>query len=851
VTRPANIEIASASERRVLRGRRQRALIRIGLRALQELDLQVFMNHVVREVGRTLSANCCEILERQPGRDTLLLRASVGCKSALVGSAYTSAGPDSHAGYTLCVREPVIVGDFATETRFSGPCLPRQQPVGSGLSCVIPGGEHDYGLIGAYSTRCTAFAGEDARFLQSVATIVAAAIGRYQTTLRLGLERCIAQALADAADLEEALGQVIACFVAEVGVCVGEVWWPNHGGDRLSCQLRRVGPSPTALVDDGLGAGSVAPGEGLVGRVFVDGAASWCTDLEDASLLPQRHVAGELGLVTGLGTPIRRGDHVIGVLAVFSGRRLFVDELFLRSLDNVGRSIGDFISRSKLEHRARRLASITESLQDAILSYDDQWRVTEWLPGAERLFGYSKAEMIGASLERIVPQDRREELRQAIARLVQKEAVEAFETVRLRKDGSSVEVSVRISPVRNEQGKVIGWSASDRDVSRLRKTERDLLQAHRQKDEFIAMLGHELRNPLAAIRSASELLKASAGNQSALERAQAVIERQSTHMAKLLDGLLDVSRIVRGKIQLQKEIIDFAEVCREVCSDIAVRREVRALIVHTQVPSQPIWIDGDRVRLAQIVDNLATNAVKYTRDGGTITIRLTRAGDAALLVVRDTGVGIEPDLLPGIFDVFRQADQSLERSEGGLGLGLALVKSLVELHGGQIEAKSDGSDKGSEFTVRLPIAQRGAVAPSAQPVPVQLQSPVRILVVEDNDDSAVMLQQVLELAGHEVRVACCGEQAVAFATQELPDLVLCDLGLPDGMTGFDVAAALRANAATRDLHLVALTGYGRPEDKARCQEAGFDAHLAKPVDLRAVERILTELALRPAPNETA
>jgi CheY-like chemotaxis protein/two-component sensor histidine kinase len=313
-------------------------------------------------------------------------------------------------------------------------------------------------------------------------------------------------------------------------------------------------------------------------------------------------------------------------------------------------------------------------------------------------------------------------------------------------------------------------------------------------------------------------------------------------MAKLLDGLLDVSRIIRGTIHLEFETVDLATICRDVCSDVIERIPGRNLDIRTLLPPGPVWLNADPVRVAQIVDNLVTNAVKYTPDGGSITVTLSRANGSAVLSIRDTGVGIAQDLLPDIFEVFRQAKQNLDRSHGGLGLGLALVKSLVELHDGTVEAHSEGQDRGAEFIIRLPVTARPVAA--AESIRAGTTATLSVLLIEDNEESAELLREVLRLSGHTVWIASRGRQGIEMAQKLQPDLVLCDLGLPDGMTGFDVARELRSHSDSRNLKLVALSGYGRPEDKDRSLEAGFDAHMTKPVDVRTIGRVVSELVGR-------
>jgi two-component system CheB/CheR fusion protein len=381
-------------------------------------------------------------------------------------------------------------------------------------------------------------------------------------------------------------------------------------------------------------------------------------------------------------------------------------------------------------------------------------------------------------------------------------------------------------------------SSTDRDVTAQKNVERLLLESDRQKDEFLAMLGHELRNPLAAIRSAASLLRDDGADARARERTRGVLERQSTHMATLLDGLLDVSRIVRGKVVIDKSPTDLVEVCRSVLDAMATREgSARFAQFHIDLPAEPVWVVDDRVRLSQVVDNLASNAAKYTPEEGTIDVTLSTRDNVATLSVRDTGAGIEPALLSHLFQVFRQAKQTLARSDGGLGLGLALVKALTELHGGTVEARSDGPGTGAEFIVRLPLTtSRPTSRNTAAPEVVGL----KVLVVEDNDDASEMLRYLLEREGHQVWTATNGAAALEAAVTHRPDVMLSDLGLP-GMLGYEVARAFRADERLRGIRLVALTGYGRPEDKQRCQNAGFDVHLTKPVDVDTLHQTLARL----------
>ena len=363
------------------------------------------------------------------------------------------------------------------------------------------------------------------------------------------------------------------------------------------------------------------------------------------------------------------------------------------------------------------------------------------------------------------------------------------------------------------------------------------------------MLAHELRNPLAPIRNAVQILRIRAPDDPQLRTTGDMIGRQVRHLARLVDDLLDVSRVTQGKVLLRREAVELSSLVLEGIELAQPFIEAKGHTLTVDVDSaRGLMIEGDATRIAQVVGNLLDNAAKYTEDGGVIAVRATRDGQRASIRVTDNGVGIAADLLPRIFDLFTQAERSLDRSQGGLGIGLSLVRTMVELHGGSVEAKSDGLGAGSEFIVRLPLvdAERGqSLHPhplSHPPTPV-LARGRRVLIVEDNVDSADSLKTLLELDGHEVRSVYDGVAALAAVETFAPDVALLDLGLPQ-MNGFDLARALRDRPSTRQVLLVALTGYGQSEDRKRSEAAGFDHHLVKPVDPVKLAALVASASLR-------
>ncbi len=403
----------------------------------------------------------------------------------------------------------------------------------------------------------------------------------------------------------------------------------------------------------------------------------------------------------------------------------------------------------------------------------------------------------------------------------------------------------RALPVRDEQGSIVRWFGTITDIDDQKRAHQALEEASRRKDEFMAMLGHELRNPLVPVRNAAELLRLAADDRATLELAREMIDRQVTHMTRLIDDLLDVSRISSGKILLRKERLDLAALIRRTLEDHRMMLETSGLHLSAELTDEPLWVDGDPTRLYQSVGNLLQNAQKFTDAGGRVAVRLRRSDDAALLTVTDTGIGMDEDMLARVFEPFAQADQSLHRSRGGLGLGLALVRGLVEAHGGSVRARSAGLGHGSELSLRLPLSPAPDRHPGrAAPSPSAGERSLRILVVEDIADTAHSLRMLLELAGHRVEVAGNGTEALLSATRFRPEVVLCDIGLPGGMDGYDLARALREQADGAPPSLIALTGYGQEQDRLRSLRAGFEAHLTKPIDLKELQRLLAEVAQR-------
>ena len=433
-------------------------------------------------------------------------------------------------------------------------------------------------------------------------------------------------------------------------------------------------------------------------------------------------------------------------------------------------------------------------------------------------------------------------LQAAVQRALDAETVYAEEFRFVHEDGSVHWVVSRGQAVRPREGagRAPVMLGSMLDITARHLAEDALKRADRQKDDFLALLSHELRNPLAPIRTAVHLLKLRLAPDADHQRLLGIIERQVQHLVRLVDDLLDVSRVLRGRIELRPEPLDVADVIATAVETTRPAIDARRQRLRIELPDSPMCVHGDQVRLSQVVANLLHNASKFTDRGGELALRVAREDGQVVLRVRDAGAGIAPDVLPTIFEPFVQADRSLERSQGGLGIGLTLVRKIIELHGGTVDAASEGLGRGSTFTARLPMLTHAAQPRGGEAAPpTPLRTGLRVLVVDDNVDAAGSLAELLRDRGQIVTVAHNGQEALALALQEQPDIVLLDIGLP-GMNGYEVASALRRQSSGQPV-LVAITGYGQDGDARRAAAAGFDRHLVKPVDASQLERVLASL----------
>ncbi len=511
---------------------------------------------------------------------------------------------------------------------------------------------------------------------------------------------------------------------------------------------------------------------------------------------------------------------------------------------------------AELAQADERMSSVVNHVVDGIITIDERGTITTFNPAAERIFGYRADEVIGENVRMLMPDPDRSAHERYIENYLRTGRKKIIgigrEVTGQRKDGNTFPMELAISEFRHNGERF--FTGITRDITDRKRMEQELktqlhelAEADRQKNEFLAMLAHELRNPLAPMRNALHLLSMPGVPDDTAQRALGMMGRQLNQLIRLVDDLLDVSRIIQGKIELRKELIDIGSVMSRAVETAQPVIDARRHQLTVAMPHEPALVNGDPLRLAQVIANLLTNAAKYSPPGSQIDL-VAEATDGEVAVrVRDRGIGIAQELLPHVFDLFVQADASLARSEGGLGVGLTLVKRLVEMHRGAVSATSAGLGKGSEFTIRLPSVPHEQALP--EPAAGRTRANVtdalrkRVLVVDDNVDAAESVAMILRLRGYDVRCTYDGMSALDTAKTYHPDVVVLDIGLP-GISGYEVARRLRLDPEFEETPLVAVTGYGQEVDRRRSQNAGIDYHLTKPVD----PSTLQQLVAKPSPH---
>lgn len=500
-------------------------------------------------------------------------------------------------------------------------------------------------------------------------------------------------------------------------------------------------------------------------------------------------------------------------------------------------------AEARAQVAARQLETTFRAINDGVCLLDAEGRILRCNPAMATLLGRPQADVLGQLFYEVV--------KQSLGLIdLPLPADTAFQGPRraVELNAGTRWYRVATDPVWAPGGKLAGAVHVLTDITarkqldaELRRQAEALADANRAKDEFLAMLGHELRNPLAPILNAVEVMRAVGSSEAMLVRSRDTIERQVHHMVRLVDDLLDVSRITRGTIELRHTAVDLTQLVQQVAQSISALIESHGHNFHLSVSEEALWLRADATRVEQVLANLLTNAVKYTSNGGDIWLTCGIEGNAAVVRVRDSGRGIPAEMLPRIFELFTQVSPTIDRAQGGLGLGLTLVRRLVEMHGGEVSAYSAGLGHGAEFVVQFPMETPCSppLLPDESIVGGQIRAPRRILIVEDNVDSRETLRDLLELWGHEVAVAPDGAAGLAAFAASPPDVALIDIGLP-GLSGYDLTRQIRSLSGSEAVRLVALTGYGQPEDRRRALEAGFDDHLVKPLDPEMLRLLLSE-----------
>lgn len=561
----------------------------------------------------------------------------------------------------------------------------------------------------------------------------------------------------------------------------------------------------------------------------------------EAELRRQRLAAfGPVGNVSIIEKPVRPGTLVSTFgFALRSRRRQYQVRSLLEERDEM---------MAKEQQQARIFDTTLSSIADFAYTFDREGRFIYVNKALLDLWGMQLADAVGKTFfELPYPPEMAAKLHGQIRQVLETRESLRDETSYTNPAGLTGYYEYIFSPVFGSDGAVEVVAGSTRDISERRRTEEALRDAGRRKDEFLAMLSHELRNPLASVGNAVAVLKIASEPEES-EWAVGVIERQTHNLARLIDDLLDVSRITTGKIRLRRAVCDVATILDRACESARpLMTDRKHEFVCTYQPGT-LWIEGDAMRVEQIVMNLLTNAAKYTPPMGRIELSAVRQNGNILIAVRDNGMGIAPRRLPEMFELFAQGERSIARSEGGLGIGLTIVRRLAEMHGGRVDAHSEGANRGSTFTVRLPAVAAPVAAPHVPSAthPKETADFRRVLLVDDNVDTAQALGRLLKRAGHSISLAHDGPQALELARRDSPHAIVLDIGLP-GMDGFEVVRQLRQETDCSGALIIAVTGYGQDEDRHRALEAGFDHHLVKPVDVDELKRLLAKSAACGAP----
>ena len=591
----------------------------------------------------------------------------------------------------------------------------------------------------------------------------------------------------------------------------------------------------------------------LCGREPVLGDDQWCVSWKlfrpDGTPLPHDECPMAVALKEGRAV---RGEEIIAERP--DGTRAWVEPFPTPFFDESGKVAGginmlvDITARKQAGAAEALLAAIVQSSDDAIISKSLDGIITSWNDSAERLFGYAAEEVIGRSISILFPPDRLDEEPRIIERLKRGERVDHFETIRVRKDGSQLDISLTISPLKDATGRVVGASKIARDITELKRVRTELRAAKevadaasKAKDKFLAALSHELRTPLSPVLMTIAAMDMDPELAPAFRDDVAMIRRNVELEVKLIDDLLDLSRVITGKLTLNMVTVDVNEAIGHVCATCRPFILERAIRLHCDIPDVSSHVKADPARFQQVLWNLLRNAAKFTPERGDIYVNVSNIEDNRVRIqIRDTGIGIAPDVLPRVFNAFEQGDASVTRQFGGMGLGLAISKSLIEMHHGTIRAESAGRDKGSTFTLELPRASAPRHSNAAPTKQGEKQNGLRVLVVDDHADTALVIGKLLGRYGHKVRTAGTVADALDLAGKEPFDVIVSDIGLPDA-TGYELMKQIKSRYSMKG---IAMSGYGLDEDLRKSREAGFSDHVVKPANVAQLEQAIRRVVAK-------
>ncbi len=667
------------------------------------------------------------------------------------------------------------------------------------------------------------------------------------------LQHTTIRILAETYNLPDALPRLLRTLAESLALRWGAIWRIDTNLGVMRC-VETWHDSDDAITGFDLvtRATVLKKGRGLPGRCWDREAPLWSFDLA-ADLSHGRSEAALLaGFEGALALPIRNGAEILGAIEFFDGQKFDHDPDLFRALDTIGSQVGLFIQRRDAENalaeRQLEYSTLAETVPGILFSANADGNGDYNSP---QFYEYTGKPFAGNHLFRsdgfnwidAVHLDDRENVDQDWK--CSTAAGTPFESEhRIKgKDGTYRWFAARAAPVRDDDGTIRRWCGTAIDIDSQKRAEEALRQSDKRKDEFLGMLAHELRNPLAPIRNALHVMSQPSGDSHAIQQAQEMAERQFGHMTRLIDDLLDISRISQGKVRLQKQPLDLRELLLRTCETWKSFFESSNQELNLSIASQPILVHGDPVRLEQVLSNLLSNANKFTPRGGQVSVELSQSNATSIISIQDNGAGIDEELIPHVFELFVQGDSSLDRTKGGLGIGLTLVQKLVELHTGHVKVTSPGTSQGSTFEVHLPVSQ--PLAQDAASTPAQSSTngmpSLRVLVVDDNEDSARTMGMMIRLWKHQVEVAFRGDTAIEVTKRYMPHLILLDIGLPT-LDGYEVARQINEMATSTKPLIVALTGYGAAEDKARGHNAGFHDYVVKPASPEQIQSILARCA---------